>query len=178
MAAKKKKSSKKGVKKGTKSSAKSEKKVKKTVSKKKVITEKKKDPKHIFLILACLVLALTTYFVYAGALDNEFVDWDDYAYVIDNNLIRADSDISQVRTLNTEPGAYTTTTGDVFKRIVSLNYHPLTILTMRWNNNVCSECMNGISAEPFIRWNIYLHILNSILVLLLIYWMSRKNLLA
>ncbi|MCH2021293.1 MAG: tetratricopeptide repeat protein [Saprospiraceae bacterium] len=140
----------------------------------------------IFLAISCFILAAITFYVYQGALDNDFVDWDDYAYVIDNNLVRADSDIktitsiknNNINPINATTGNYNTTIGDVFQRIVSLNYHPLTVLTMRWNNNVCLECSNGISAHPFIFWNIILHILNSILVLLLIFWMTKRNILS
>ncbi|MDC0231226.1 tetratricopeptide repeat protein [Aureispira] len=149
-------------------------------------TQSSKDNPRLFLVIACFVLGFLTFYIYQGALDNDFVDWDDYAYVIDNNLVRADSDIktltsiknNNINAINSTVGNYNTTIGDVFQTIVSLNYHPLTILTMRWNNNVCMDCSNGISARPFILWNLILHIFNSILVLLLIYWMTGKNLLA
>ena len=59
---------------------------------------------------------------------------------------------------------------------MSLNYHPLTILSLRLNNNKCSTCPEGISAAPFIRWNVILHIFNTLLVFLLIYLLSRKKL--
>ena len=36
--------------------------------------------------MAALILAITTAIVYRGALDNQFVDWDDYTYVTENNL--------------------------------------------------------------------------------------------
>lgn len=137
------------------------------------------------LLIAAAVLSLLTFFVYQGALDNDFVDWDDFAYVLENNLVRADSDIksftstvNQVQTHNPTVGEHNTTIGDVFSRVISLNYHPLTVLTMRWNNNACPECSEGISARPFIMGNILLHILNTILVLFLTYWMTKKNLLA
>jgi len=146
----------------------------------------KKDSNRTYLAIASLVLAIVTFWVYQGALDNDFVDWDDFAYVVENDLVRATNDMAEFtaikgnknRTISSTVGEYTTSFGDVFSRVVSLNYHPLTMLTMRWNNNACPTCSQGISARPFILWNIILHILNSILVLLLIYWMSKKNLLA
>lgn len=152
------------------------------------IAKKNVPPSHnIFttsIMVAALALSLITFFVYSGALDNNFVDWDDYAYVIENNLVRADSDISSVTNLkgqktsnNSIVGKYNTNIRDVFSRAVSLNYHPLTILSMRWNNNACPECTQGISARPFILWNIILHVINSILVLLIIFRMSKNNLL-
>jgi hypothetical protein len=139
-----------------------------------------------WLIISALIIAVTTFITFKGALDNDFVDWDDYAYVIENDLIRSTSDIDAFKQAtkakttipNRAPAPLNTTTADVFQRIVSLNYHPLTVLTMRWNNNICPNCYEGISAKPFIKWNIILHILNSILVLLLVFWMSKKNIFA
>src|SRR5262245_4173264 len=68
---------------------------------------------HLIIVLSLIVV---TFIAYLPALDNEFVDWDDTAYVLDNDLVRQKS--SQ------------TTVADVFTRPVSLNYHPLTILSM------------------------------------------------
>lgn len=132
---------------------------------------------------AALVLVLLTFFVYRGALNNEFVDWDDYKYVINNDLVRSSIDIEsstvlkgsgRVRPPTTSP--HQTSVIDVFGRSVALNYHPLTVLTLRWNNNADPSSFEGISARPFILWNIILHVLNTILVLLLIYCLSKKNL--
>ena len=111
--------------------------------------------------LIIFVLAILTFIAYQPALDNEFVDWDDYAYVLGNDLIRQQ---------NSQTGI-----SDLFSRPVSLNYHPATILTMRWNDNVCAECPNGISAKPFIGWNIFLHILNAIMVFYLAFLLSKRN---
>jgi lipoprotein NlpI len=129
-----------------------------------------------------VAIAILTFFFYRGSLDNQFVDWDDYPYVIDNNLVRSQHDMSTVARFKnqamlnkTETSEYTTTIGDIFTKPVSLNYHPLTILTMRWNNNATPDVIHNISARPFIQWNIILHILNSILVLLLIYWFTKGN---
>jgi len=68
-----------------------------------------------------------------------------------------------------------TTLKDIFRSYVSLNYHPLTILSLRLNNNKCKTCREGISPAPFIRWNVIIHILNTLLVFLLIYLLSDKN---
>lgn len=135
------------------------------------------------LFLAGIGLVILTAWVYSGALDNDFVDWDDYHYVIDNNLVRGEQDIARSAQFlgsghpyPTTTSPVTTTAGAVWKRAVALNYHPLTIFSLRWQNNACSDCSLGISARPFIRTNILLHILNSLLVLLLIYCLSKKNL--
>ena len=113
----------------------------------------------ILLLIAAGIMALT-YIAYQPALDNDFVDWDDNVYVIDNPLVR-----------NEEIAA-----SQVFKEVVSLNYHPLTMLSMRLNANECKECVHGISARPFISWNLYLHLLNTFLVFFLTFRLSRNNL--
>ena len=66
---------------------------------------------------------------------------------------------------------------ELFTTPVSSNYHPLTILSMRLNNNVCDTCPNGISPVPFIRWNVIIHILNTLLVLILVFLLSNRNIL-
>ncbi len=116
--------------------------------------------KNYQMILIALLLAILVLITFWKSFKNEFVDWDDYAYVVDNNLVRNPQE---------------TTLKDVFSRPVSLNYHPLTILSLRLNSNICNKCTEGISAAPFIKWNVIIHILNTFLVLLLIYCLSQKK---
>jgi tetratricopeptide (TPR) repeat protein len=116
---------------------------------------------NIQLFLLAILLSVLVLLTFRNCFDNEFVDWDDYTYVVDNNLVR-----------NTQE----TTIKDVFSQKVSLNYHPLTIMSLRLNNNKCTTCPEGISAAPFIRWNVIIHILNTLLVFLLIYMLGKKNL--
>jgi Flp pilus assembly protein TadD len=118
--------------------------------------------KTVILIPAIILLTILVLVTFWESFDNNFVDWDDYTYVVDNNLVR-----------NPEE----TTLKEVFTKTVSLNYHPLTILTLRWNNNKCSNCPEGISPAPFIRWNVIIHILNTLLVFILIYFLSKKKVL-
>lgn len=115
----------------------------------------------LLLLIAAGLMAIT-YIAYEPALDNDFVNWDDNIYVIDNPLVRNEQIPSS----------------QIFNKEISLNYHPLTILTMRWNANECKECLDGISARPFISWNIYLHLLNTLLVFFLIFRLSKENLFA
>jgi tetratricopeptide (TPR) repeat protein len=114
------------------------------------------------LLLFVTVLTFLVLFTYWEAFKNEFVDWDDFTYVVNNDLVRNPGE-SFFRQLFTTP--------------VSSNYHPLTILSMRFNNNACETCPNGISPAPFIRWNVIIHILNTILVLILIFLLSNRNIL-
>jgi hypothetical protein len=117
--------------------------------------------KFIFLPVVIL-LTILVLVAYWKSFDNDFVDWDDYTYVVDNNLVRNPQE---------------TTLKDVFTKTVSLNYHPLTILSLRLNNNECKTCPNGISAAPFIKWNVIIHLLNTLLVFMLIYILSKNNIL-
>jgi protein O-mannosyl-transferase len=111
--------------------------------------------------VAFIVLTILVLFTYRNAFDNSFVDWDDFTYVVNNDLVRGnDAGLKEI-----------------FTTPVSSNYHPLAILSMRHNNNVCNDCPNGISAAPFIRWNVIFHILNTILIFILIYLLSGRNIL-
>lgn len=120
------------------------------------ITENKTLQQALIAILLSMLVLIS----YRNAYENEFVDWDDYTYVVDNNLVRQPQE---------------TTIKDVFSTPVSLNYHPLTILSLRMNNNECSTCPEGIAAAPFIKWNVAIHLLNTLLVFILIYFLSDKK---
>jgi hypothetical protein len=126
------------------------------------IIDKLKESKTNQLILSGLLIIILVLATYQGALKNGFVDWDDNEYVVNNNMIRNQGE---------------TQFKDILSTVVSLNYHPLTMLSMRLNNNTCQSCPNGISAKPFIRGNITLHLFNSILVFLLIFLLSDRNVL-
>ena len=131
-------------------------------SEKQINSYKIKVKKNHQLILIALLLAILVLTTYRKSFHNDFVDWDDYTYVVENDLVR-----------NTQK----TTLKDIFSTPVSLNYHPLTILSLRLNNNECKSCSEGISAAPFIKWNVIIHLLNTLLVFLLIYLLSKKNIL-
>lgn len=129
-------------------------------SEKQINSYKTKVKKNYQLILIAFLLAILVLTTYRKSFDNDFVDWDDYTYVVENDLVR-----------NTQE----TTLKDIFSTTVSLNYQPLTILSLRLNNNECKSCTEGISAAPFIKWNVIIHLLNTLLVFLLIYLLSKKT---
>jgi protein O-mannosyl-transferase len=110
-----------------------------------------------FLIVLLIAMVL---FTYRNVFDNNFVDWDDYTYVVDNDLVRNQDETSLI---------------DLFTSTVSLNYHPFTILSLRLNSNKCSDCPEGISPAPFIRWNVIIHILNTLLVFYLVFLLSGRK---
>jgi hypothetical protein len=122
--------------------------------------ESLKENRKFHFFLAVFLIAFLVILTYRSALKNGFVDWDDTDYVINNSLVR-------------NPGS--TKLKDIFSTAVSLNYHPVTILSLRVNNNICNTCPDGISPKPFIRGNIIIHILNSILVFYLVFILFKKN---
>lgn len=110
---------------------------------------------------AGILLLLLVIITYSGATKNNFVSWDDNEYVIDNKLVRSGGESN---------------IGEIFSTVVSLNYHPLTILSLRLNDNNCRNCPDKISAKPFITTNILLHAINTILVFALIYLLFSGDL--
>ena len=119
------------------------------------------ETKTKWLYGTVILLVFLVIFTYSGAIRNNFVSWDDNEYVVNNKLVR--------------PGGETDLK-DIFSTVVSLNYHPLTILSLSLNNNSCKSCPEGISPKPFIIGNIILHALNTLLVFTLIYLLFSRNL--
>lgn len=107
----------------------------------------------------CILFIITlTCFAYYPSLDNDFLYWDDQFYLTSNpDLINPSSE-----SLKT-----------ILRRIVSLNYHPVTMLSF-WLN----AKLSGVStAQPFILTNVIIHVLNSVLVFLLILRVAESKLL-
>src|SRR4026208_536364 len=76
--------------------------------------EKKFERKHWLMMI---VLGAVTFICFSPILKNDFTNWDDNVYVHENPLV----------TGKTIPYA------EIFRTPVSLNYHPLTIITLAWN---------------------------------------------
>ena len=106
------------------------------------------------LILASVVITLVTLTVYFPAFDNGFVNWDDQVYVEENSLV-----------INKEYGR-------LWKTPVSLNYHPLTMISLAMQTPGKGKVPK---AAPFIRANIMIHIVNSMLVFLLIWMITGRQ---
>jgi len=95
--------------------------------------------------LCYALISLITGIAFYPAINNDFVFWDDQYYVTQNPFIRNPS-WENLRLLMT--------------KIISLNFHPLTMLSL-WANSLFS----GVgSAKPFIITNIIVHSLNALLV--------------
>ncbi len=99
-----------------------------------------------------LTLSLGILIAYFGAFSNDFVGWDDNAYVYENQDI-----------LNQNWGR-------LIRAIYEANYHPLTMLTLGINAMISKK------AIVFIFTNVLIHILNAILVFVFIKKLSLGNL--
>ncbi len=101
---------------------------------------------------AILSLLLCTFLVYLPSLQNGFVNWDDNTYVYENKaLINMDID-----KMVTDPMAD--------------NYHPLTMLSLAVN-----YAIGGLEPFGYHAFNLLLHLINSLLVFLLLYNMTKRN---
>lgn len=109
-------------------------------------------PQKMWLFMG-LVLVATFYF-YRGSLDNGFVNWDDEVYVLENPDIGS--------------------TEGWFKRVVSLNYHPITMISLAMNYEKPAEGEQP-DAAPFHRTNLIFHLLNTLLVFLFVMLLTRNK---
>lgn len=108
--------------------------------------------------LCLLVLAVLVAGLYARTLHFEYVDWDDYAYVLENKELGPLS-VSQVRT--------------EFGRFVMGNYHPVTMLSYS-----VEILFAGKHAGLMHATNALLHVVNALLVAALVLRLSGKRLVA
>ena len=112
---------------------------------------------NIFPNVALLVIV--TIVAFSPSFDNSFVNWDDQFYITANPLINNPS---------------WNTLQELLFKVVSLNFHPLTMISL-WVNSVVS----GVeSASPFILTNVLIHTFNTLLVFLLIYQLSERKMIA
>ncbi len=112
-----------------------------------------------------LVIALLTIIVYLPALKNQFTNWDDQAYAINYPLYK-NFTLSSIKEMFFS--------SDPHLRYWMGNYHPLTMLTLAINHQMFQK-----DGKPvpwiFILTNILLHAINTILVFLIIFRLSKNN---
>lgn len=100
-------------------------------------------------------ILLLTFVTYLPTLNNGFTDWDDDKYVTKNTAITSFSG-ENLHKMVTEP-------------YVS-NYHPLTMISYAMNYAV-----SGKDAKGYIATNIFLHLLNTVLVFFFVYLLTAKK---
>ncbi len=103
------------------------------------------------------VILILTYISFAPSMDDEWTNWDDPVYVLENPLI-------------TNPN---TPVKDIITKPVSLNYHPLTMMTLKWN-------YESVKAAPhaYHLTNVLLHLVNTTLVFFFILLLSESMVMA
>lgn len=103
--------------------------------------------RHSLGYIACLVSLVI--FSFYPAFDNDFVNWDDHEYITENPMVLhpTSENLHQLS-----------------KSVISLNYHPLTMASLWLNARI-----SGVeSAFPFIATNVFIHLLNTLLVFFLV----------
>lgn len=105
-------------------------------------------------------IMLVTLLCYIPLFNNDFLrTWDDMAYVTNNLLIRELSFNGIIRIFKEDGGLYA-------------NYHPLTTLSLALNYH------EGVTPFPFQFTNLLLHLINTLLVFVFIYFISNKRIIA
>ena len=117
-----------------------------TVSKK---TGIKKD--RSLLPWICLIIGITAICLWP-MLNNEFTNWDDEYYVLNNKLLRGPD-----------------WSGIVSDPVVG-NYHPLTVITLAFNYSI-----SQLDPFSYLLVNYLLHLINTVLVFYFIWNISNKN---
>jgi protein O-mannosyl-transferase len=119
------------------------------------LLEEKQPRKNMYFIGIILILTL---FVYFPSIQNDLLKtWDDQAYVTNNELITSLSAGNIARIFREDRGLYA-------------NYHPLTTLSLAVNYHI-----SGLSPAGYRITNIFLHLLNTILVFVFIYLLTGKK---
>jgi protein O-mannosyl-transferase len=107
-------------------------------------------------LLALGAILAVTFLCYLPALTGEFVNWDDYGYVVDNTLIRGFS-AENALSIFTKPEQMG-------------NYHPLTMLTYNLEYQFFGQNPHGYHVT-----NILLHLINTALVFWLLTLVSQRS---
>ncbi|MGE0636059.1 MAG: tetratricopeptide repeat protein [Bacteroidia bacterium] len=118
--------------------------------------EQKKSSTALLVAAFILFLVLIiTYASFSPSLKCDFTNWDDPRYVLENPLLKS------TKSENIK---------EIFKtKEVSLNYHPLTILSLAMDYQKAKLD----KPEVYHRTNLMLHIANTLLVFVLIYLFSN-----
>lgn len=117
-------------------------------------------PKARINYLLLFPLLIITLAFYWPSLSNQLTNWDDQEYITFNKNL---ADASFEKHFSEVPE-------------VMGNYHPLTMVTLAWDYaNAYDESTGIIDPVPFHRTNLLYHVLNTLLVYLLIFKLSKSN---
>ncbi len=125
-------------------------------------TVPKQQPNHLvrnFIVLSSIVLITCTSIIYSDSPNNKFTNWDDEGYVTGNPEIKSMHGDSTTYSLKR-----------TFSNYVLGNYHPLTILSYSLEYKLFK-----LDPRPYHVNNIILHILNTLLVLIFIWLLTKQR---
>ncbi len=111
-----------------------------------------RNSKAMYALLGALLLSLIAFW---PSLSNDWTNWDDPYYVLDNELVKNLSADNLIEFLRTPERSL---------------YHPLTMLSLAFNYT-----LSGDSAYAFHLTNLLLHLLNVFLVFLLFHKLTRGS---
>ena len=123
-------------------------------------------PKSSYTWVWPLLLALITWVIYAGSLNNELTTWDDKNYINENPSIRSVDGEAIKKMFTVGPEGY-----------VMGNYHPLTILSYAIEYQKAYKPGPSPKIEPriFHVTNLVFHILNTLLVYLFVMLFTKQR---
>ena len=109
--------------------------------------------RHLNLFIV-IILTLSTVAVYGQLWNHDFIYYDDDKYVLDNHHIK--------KGINLESLTWTFTTS------YAANWHPLT-----WLSHMLDYRFYGLNPKGHHLTNLFLHITNTLLLFLILYWMTK-----
>jgi tetratricopeptide (TPR) repeat protein len=112
---------------------------------------------RLYAALAVIVLATIVAYLPVFDAQKELTNWDDNVYVTNQTLVTSLSADTVAKIFDTSTQ-------------VSLNYHPLTMLSLAINHK-----FSGMSARGYAVTNLVLHILNTLLVFAFIWTLSHRK---
>ncbi|MCX6250448.1 MAG: tetratricopeptide repeat protein [Bacteroidetes bacterium] len=138
--------------------------------KKNLVQSKKNNPEKIpgekhqklFLYGSIVLILVATFICFYSSFHARFSNWDDPYYVLNNPLVKNLSG-NNLSKMVSEPSVS--------------NYHPLTILSLALDYSRAQSDIKTkkIDPFPFHQTNIFLHLLNVLLVFIFIYLLSNKK---
>ena len=112
-----------------------------------------KNKKDLNLPWTIIVIVIgITAIAFSPMLKNEFTNWDDEYYVIQNTLLRGPD------------------WAGIFSKPVVSNYHPITVATLAFNYS-----MTQLDPSSYLVTNLLLHLINAALVFYFIWLISGKK---
>ena len=106
-------------------------------------------------LLQCGVLTILGLIAFAPSISFDFVNWDDYAYIHENDLIKSWSPANLK---------------DVATEVVTRNYAPVTIFSF-----LVEHTLWGMNPAGYHATNVLLHLINGVLVFLLLRQISGST---